>query len=466
MPSWLIFFLLRLPSLFEPYWYGDEGIYLALGQGIRHGLTLYSQIHDNKPPTLYYLAALSPTVFYFRLLLLLWMIPTVYFFSKLAKKFLAPKLASWSTLLFVVLTSIPLLEGNIANAEIFMLLPTILAVLFLFKNKVKLKDFFFSGFLLGFAFTIKVPVAIEFAFLFLWILALFKEKFVVKLKNLFIFTLAFFLPIFLYLLYFASRGALNAFLFSALFQNFGYLSSWASGSHQSSLASGGLLTRGVIMLFLWLLAYLLCRRQKVSREFFFISAWFFAALMGALLPGRPYPHYLIQLLPPLCLLLFYFKKYFFATLLTLFVFAFSLFRFKFYYYPVFSYYKNFIEYVFTKDKDKYYRYFGSDVPFYSQISTRVQQLSRPGDRLYIWGNQAQLYPLSGRLPATKYLVAYHVADFKAHDLTISQLKTTTPKLIVYFPDDSRSFPALDQFISRYYFLSDSIGPALIYQLRR
>ena len=63
----LIFLFLRLPSLFEPYWYGDEGIYLTLGQGVRKGLVLYQQIHDNKPPTLYYLAALGQTVFGFRL---------------------------------------------------------------------------------------------------------------------------------------------------------------------------------------------------------------------------------------------------------------------------------------------------------------------------------------------------------------------------------------------------------------
>ena len=40
IPNWLIVilalvFLLRVPSFFEPYYYGDEMIYLALGQGVR-----------------------------------------------------------------------------------------------------------------------------------------------------------------------------------------------------------------------------------------------------------------------------------------------------------------------------------------------------------------------------------------------------------------------------------------------
>ena len=29
---------LRVPSLFEPYWYGDEGIYLTIGRAMRSGM--------------------------------------------------------------------------------------------------------------------------------------------------------------------------------------------------------------------------------------------------------------------------------------------------------------------------------------------------------------------------------------------------------------------------------------------
>ena len=48
--NFLTFLILRLPSLFEPYWYADEGIYLTIGNALRRGEILYSQIHDNKPP--------------------------------------------------------------------------------------------------------------------------------------------------------------------------------------------------------------------------------------------------------------------------------------------------------------------------------------------------------------------------------------------------------------------------------
>src|SRR5690242_18051873 len=51
------FFLLRLPSLVEPYWYGDEGIYEVIGMALRHGRALYTGIWDNKPPLLYIIYA-------------------------------------------------------------------------------------------------------------------------------------------------------------------------------------------------------------------------------------------------------------------------------------------------------------------------------------------------------------------------------------------------------------------------
>ena len=178
----LVFLILRLPSLFEPYWYGDEGIYLVLGQGVRKGLLLYRDIHDNKPPSLYYLAALAQTVFGFRLLLLVWMIPTIYSFKLLSEKLLSARLVKPAVLIFLILTSIPLFEGNIANAEVFMLLPTILGFLLLL-NSTSLVSLITSGFLLGFAFTIKVPVFIEFGFLCAW-LVLLSGKFQILKINL------------------------------------------------------------------------------------------------------------------------------------------------------------------------------------------------------------------------------------------------------------------------------------------
>src|SRR6185436_10445878 len=90
-PNWLAVILtgvllLRIPNLFEPYSYGDEMIYVTLGNAIRRGLTLYKDIHDNKPPLLYFLAAITGNLFWFKVSLMIFSLITVYLFWKLTTK--------------------------------------------------------------------------------------------------------------------------------------------------------------------------------------------------------------------------------------------------------------------------------------------------------------------------------------------------------------------------------------------
>jgi len=90
LPRWIIILLavvliLRIPTFFEPFSYGDETIYLTLGEGIKQGKVLYKDIHDNKPPLLYILAAIAGNVFWFKTILAFWSLITIVLFWKLAK---------------------------------------------------------------------------------------------------------------------------------------------------------------------------------------------------------------------------------------------------------------------------------------------------------------------------------------------------------------------------------------------
>ncbi len=470
----LFFLVLRIPSLFEPYWYGDEGIYLVLGQAIRKGIALYGQIHDNKPPTLYYLAALSQTVFGFRLLLIFFMIPTIYFFNKLSQLFLSLKASKVATFIFLILTSIPLFEGNIANAEVFMLLPTILGIYILAKSKPNTKNIIIAGLLLGFALTIKIPVILEFAFLCFWFfISDFSslKKVFSNIKLIIIFAIAFFLPIILCGIYFYFKGAFQPFLIASLLQNFGYLSSWSAGTHTASVASGGIINRFVFLLIAWLLIFILKTKKIISQNFSFILFWFSATVFGVLLSGRPYPHYLIQLLPPLTLLiviLFNFKnrKAQFLSLFSILFFVFIFFRFKFYVYPVFKYYSNFYSYV-TKQKSlsDYRIFFGSQINDSYKVSDFIKVNTESKDNIFVWGDDPSIYALSNRSPSSRYTVAYHIIDFKGYKNTMDKIKIDQPKFIVYYPMPNRSFPDLDIFIKNYYFVTEKIGNATIFKLR-
>jgi hypothetical protein len=470
----LLFLILRLPSLFEPYWYGDEGVYLVLGQAIRKGLVLYNQIHDNKPPTLYYLAAISQTVFGFRLLLALWMIPTIYVFYRLSVRFLSLRLSRVATLFFLVITSIPFFEGNIANSEIFMLLPTITAVLLIFQS-VSFSSIIYSGLLLGFAFTLKVPVTVEFGFLFAWIFLIFSNfsfrniKWRTLITRLGIFSLTFALPILIYAFYFYLKGAFNNFIFAALLQNFGYLSSWATGSHSGSATGSGLLSRIIVLMLFWIVVYFLTVKKTISRPVAYISFWFSATIFGALLSTRPYPHYLIQVIPSLTLLIFlifakHLQNFIRGYLVVLFIFSgFIFFHYHFYNYPVFSYYQNFYCHLTSLNSPEYRSYFGSDVNNTYAISLYIKQNTLPTETIFVWGDSPFIYALSDRLPVGRFTVAYHIADFNQYQTVADQLRIDFPNFIIYYPQPSRPYPQLDNFIDRYYFPANTFGTTVIYR---
>jgi len=465
-----VFIILRLPSLFEPYWYGDEGIYLTIGNAIRKGLILYSQIHDNKPPTLYYLAAIGQTVFGFRLLLSLFMIPTIYYFYRLSLNFFSQRISQFTTFIFLIITSIPFLEGNIANAEIFMLLPTVLGFLIFIKAKKNI-DYLWTGLLLGLAFTIKVPVVIEFGFLFLWLffsnIKNLKTKSFSILLNLFTFGLAFLIPIISFGIYFAINGTFSLFLSSALLQNFSYLSSWATGTQTASATSGGLFTRLIFLLVFWLIIFFLKKKKIIESNLSFILFWLGATIFGALLSTRPYPHYLIQVIPSLCLLLpliFNFKKIIYSaiSLICLVFFYLITQKYHFYSFSTLPYYQAFY---LSGSITKFHQYFDKNISSIYEITDYIDKESSPKDRIFVWGDLPYIYALSNRLPPGRYTVAYHIVDFNGYDETMSALKIYLPKVIVYNPMDRRPFSQLDEFINNYYFLDKTIGSNLIFKLR-
>lgn len=465
-----VFLFLRLPSLFEPYWYGDEGIYLTLGQAIRQGELLYRQIYDNKPPTLYYLAALSQTVFGFRLLLLFWMIPTIIVFYRFSQRFLNKNLSCLSTFFFLILSSISLLEGHIANSEIFMLLPTLISLL-LFLQAKKSSDYLLSGLALGFSFSFKFPALAEFFFLSLFLLTINPFKIKKFFISLILLTTGFLLPILLWAVYFYFQGVSKEFLFASLLQNFSYLSSWTTGTHSGSATLGGLVNRFLLLLLAYALVFYLYRRQILNRSLAFLFGLFFSSLFGALLSSRPYPHYLIQILPSFSIFLAVLFSTYSGQIKSLiflvsFILLFAINKYKFYFYPVFSYYSNFYSYVLgLKSQNSYRQFFGSQVNDTYKISEFIKTNTSPGEKIFIWADHPYIYALSQRLPIGRFTVAYHIVDFQKYDETINALKAYLPRFIIYSPMPDRSFLALDQLLARYYFVVEQFGSNLIYQLR-
>jgi len=467
LPAWLILGLggalfLRLPFLFEPYSYGDECIYLTLGQAIRQGLTLYGQIHDNKPPLLYLLAALSGNLFWFRTLLLLWGLITIFLFYKLSQIIFAKeeKLVKISTLLFSFISSIPLFEAGVANAEFFFIGLTISAFFLLFsRNDANPVTLFLSGILFSLATLFKVPAIFDFAALLVFLLfTLKKPNYQLLISHYFILFLGFSLPILSTLIYFWSRGALNQYLTAAFFQNLPYLSSWGEGPKPR------LIILLVITFFLFL------ERKKIKTLPFFTFLWFAFSLFGATLSGRPYPHYLVQTLPSLSLLITLLfsklkpKEHFFASFL-LAIFFLAFFYLRFWVYPPLTPYRNFFRLILQPlPQNTYLASFGKNVPRNYAIAKFLVEHTKKDERVFVWGDSPCVYALARRLPPGRYTASYHIVDFQGFTETIRAIEEGKTRFIVDLGDENRPFPKLQEILSENYSLMRVIDGAKIFRL--
>ena len=225
--------LLRIPTLFEPYWYGDEGIYLTIGQAINKGVRLYSQIHDNKPPFLYLLAALAGgSLFWFRFIAAAWNVATVAIFAKLYRTIFGEKhkLELGAVVIFALLTNLPTLEGNIANAELFFLLPTLAAVYVLW-GEPEVKRVFLGGLLIGLGGLFKIPALLEVGVWPVFWLTQGRNW----LPKSVVLGLGAMLPLALSFGYYGAGETRSAYMSAIVGQNISYLSTW-----KESGAGGGI----------------------------------------------------------------------------------------------------------------------------------------------------------------------------------------------------------------------------------
>ena len=310
----VFFFFLRFPSLFEPYWYGDEGIYQTLGLGIDNGRLLYRDIFDNKPPFLYALYAIfSSDQFLLRLTSLIFGILSLGLFFKLCKNLLENNKASYvATFVFALLFGLPLIEGNIANAENFMLLFNIAAGLLIVKSlnlnvNKRIGILFSAGFILSVSFLFKIVGLFDFAaFLTFLFFVNFSKNFkdilkpknlLIELKNIFPYILGFIIPVGLIFIYFLISGGYEYFIRATFANNIGYV-----GYGNRFIIPQGLLILKLGILFLFL-SFIFIKRRILANQTIFIYLWVLFSLFNAFFSQRPYTHYVLVAIPAICLLL-------------------------------------------------------------------------------------------------------------------------------------------------------------------
>lgn len=472
-----IFFLLRLPSLIEPYWYGDEGIYHVIGDALNNGKLLYRDIWDNKPPLLYIIYALFKSdQFSVRTFSLIAGIGAVIAFFAIVKTIFQKSNIQFSlTTLFAFLFGLPLLEGNIANSENFMLFFILVSGYLILKSYSLLPHFsprkksfvlsfkskafqllLMSGFILSFAFLFKAVAMFDFL-AFSWILLIFillhteipshlkqgKNLLLLSLSTLFPFVLGFSLPIVFTTSYFLMQGAFLEFLKASLFQNVGYV-----GYGNTLIIPHGLLIIKCVLLFIISIGIYL-KRERFTKGGIFIIIWSAFSLFNAFFSQRPYTHYLLVFLPSFILLcgLFFqpalsslskkdLQKNQIIFLVTFFIILFALVTQFRVYSKTLRYYQNFLTFITNKKTvQEYQAFFDKKTPRDYEIAQYIKMRTKESDSIFVWGNNAQLYTLANKLPPGRFIVAYHITAYPySIDETREALTIKKPRFIIVMPD--------------------------------
>ncbi len=489
LAGFLIIFtiLLRIPTLSEPYWYGDEGIYLVLGQMMRRGAILYRDIWDNKPPLLYLLYAIHPTLFWAKISATAFVagsVAGVFFLASIVFKDKKLTLV-WSVIAAVttsLLLSLPILEGTIANAELYFTLPIVLGAILVLKiveTRPTPGKLLLTGVLAFTAFLFKVPALFDFfgfgLFGFILIIEstrrrLFFKQIISKSIKVFLLPTAVFMALLgTVILYFSVNHALGDFLTASFFQNASYV---AVDTGPLAKLSNPLIVRGLLISLSSLILFILFVKKFISKELLFLTLWFGFSLYGALLSNRPYLHYLLQIVPPVTLLTIYLlinlRKYFWAFIPLLFAFYILLFTFRngFALEPL-SYYKNWLDYVSErKSFEGYANYFDSRTINSYVIGNYIKSVTKPNDPIFVWGDAAFIYVLSERPSATKFIQAHHLStiDRKNYDLVLAEIVRKKPKIIVIENPVHFSFDGLMKFLSTNYVKTQTFEKLDVYEV--
>lgn len=505
----LLMLLLRLPNFTEPYWYGDEGIYLTIGQSLRHGERLYAEIIDHKTPLIYYLA-MVPNQLAFRWLLVGWMIVTTIAFYSLVKQWWCNRWIQLLTVgIFVLLTTLPRLEGNIPNGELFVMGFVLVGMWLISRTswwhevmqldaKSEVKRGRQSWYLLAGAVLLslgiltKVPGLFDAAivgwagWLAVWSSlvsrASFKEKWRELRSHLIPFMLlvgGIVLPILGSIVYFIARGSGSAYLDFGLLYNFRYAGSWSLPFSNPTLVwFFGLPGKALILA--GILVVLTLAQKHLIRRWSWVLGWLALALFASTLSNRPYPHYFLQLVPPLALVIGSLLGIWADTLtsrsrrltqavtmtlasgVVLVLVAAVIKLLAVSAYPTLSYYQNWWQLVTRQvDTDTYQQRFNG-IMADNNRATSILALD-PQPYLFIWGTNPMLYAQSKKIPTGRFTVAFHIKDFQAYQETLDAVIERQPTYIVVMNDDAQTWPEFSLYLTQHYVISDTFTHFTLWQ---
>jgi hypothetical protein len=459
---------IRVPLLGIPF-ERDEGEYAYIAWRIGHHELPYRDWVDQKPPGIFwvYRMALSLPIEPIRAVHLMGLVfsaasACALFF--LASRFVKRFWAIISAILFAILSADPLMEGTAANTELFMLLPLILSQLALFsavsEERRKTSLAILAGALTGIAIAFKQVAIVN------WPLLCFSYWLFVagtgRLRKTFYFaawSAAGVAAIWVFIgSYFMLRHGLNDFIYDVFTHNLEYIKTipW---SVRLNYCIGTLKTLSGSQMLVWIfsaIGFMMLCISKQTKIFLFLAGGTIASMVGVSISGYFFPHYFQQLLPVLCLTAALgagelesgsFWKVIPAwsrrTALGLALFIL----------PVIVVYPFIFEYSPKEAVRKIYlgNSFFAEA---SDLGARIAQITRPDDRVFIFGAEPEVLFYAQRLSATRYIFLFPLygpySDAKTRQMqTADEVSASHPAAALYLPNGLFFSPGSEQFFTKW-----------------
>lgn len=465
-------FVFRFPSLFEPYWYGDEGIFAAVATKLNQGGVLYRDAWDNKPPAIYLTYAgmfrtFGVSMFNLHLLGLIVVLVTSVVIYEIGVSLYGERKALFAIFIFGFLSSLRVVEGNLALTEIFMILPMTLAMFVSIKRKFDSKALFVSGILFAIASLYKQVGVLEATALGIFLLSTTKSFGTFVRKGAFL-TVGFLIPYVLTVGYFASKHLVPDYIFGA----YTYYRIYLGESPRYALLINILKFSPIVAA----VTYGFWQRKRGElTHFHLLLLWTAFSFLGSYFSGRTYGHYMVQALPAVSLLTaavstkldltkarLAFAVFFFIPLIFLTKLLFTDFLSGG---PInqIKYWQNFIEFSRgRKSVNAYNDFFDANVNTIMALSDffKTQKLERTA---FIWGEYSWLYAVSDLKNPSRYVTSFHVFGVPGGKEEVTrQIDETPPNYIIKPPRAIGYFAELEKILSEKYTLVSKIELAEVY----
>jgi 4-amino-4-deoxy-L-arabinose transferase-like glycosyltransferase len=330
MTALVLTWILRMNFWGQPFEM-DEGAYGYMGWGMLKGLVPYKDMYDQKPPGIFALNSLvfllfEPTALNVQIFASIYSLGSVLAVFMVTRKLAGREEGCLAALLYAIFSCGPHIQGGGVNSEVFMVLPYTLAAYFLLKllESGSSKNYLYFAFWTSLACTIKQVALVN----FLWLASYLVIRIWQRrqwdtvsrvLADGFLVVIGAVIPWLPFLLYFYWKDALVNFYFWQVSFNFQYMAQGPRGLPHLSLfvarTISVLCENGFLLLAA--LAGIGCRwpiiRGKVetpqqeteSRQqtaWILMAIWPIFSFIGVALGKRFFPHYFIQLIPPLAVL--------------------------------------------------------------------------------------------------------------------------------------------------------------------